>query len=222
MTDDASPIGLTTATLRGRTNANGSPSTYTFRYGTNEAAVTAGTAPTLAGGPFSAGTGSTFQARAREVTGLTACTTYYFRIEATNAQGSDVRLDAVVQDGLQARLWTTLAVVYGTTSATFHSRVNPNSLDTKVWYEYGTVASAAFGSRIPALGSEIEIGDGSKFVSPNAYPTDGLTKETAYQVRAVATERRRHDNRPGQDVHDERGRCTGSAGVRRATPARRA
>ena len=118
-------------------------------------------------------------------TGLTACTTYYFRIEATNAQGSDVGSTLSFKTACKPDV-DTLAVVYGTTSATFHSRVNPNSLDTTVWYEYGTVASAAFGSRIPALGSEIEIGDGSKFVSPNAYPTDGLTKETAYQVRAVA------------------------------------
>ncbi len=185
VTDDASPIGLTTATLRGRTNANGSATTYAFRYGTNEAAVTGGTAPTLAGGPFSAGTGTTFQARARDVSGLTACTTYYFRIEATNAQGSDVGSTLSFKTACKPDV-DTLAVVYGTTSATFHSRVNPNSLETKVWYEYGTVASGAFGSRIPALNSEIEIGSGSKNVSPNAYPTDGLTKDTAYQVRAVA------------------------------------
>jgi hypothetical protein len=185
VTDDATNIGLTSATLNGRTNANGIPSEYTFRYGTSQAAVDNGTAPTLAGGPFSAGTGTTFQPRSRSVTGLTGCTTYYFRIEATNAQGSDAGSTLSFKTACKPDV-DTLAVVYGTTSATFHSRVNPNSLDTKVWYEYGTVASAAFASRIPAAGQEIEVGSGAKAVSPSAYPTDGLVKETAYQVRAVA------------------------------------
>ncbi len=184
VTDDADPIGLTSATLRGRTNANGVPSMYTFRYSEDEAAVSNGTAPTLAG-PFSAGTGTTFQGRTRLVTGLTGCTKYYFRIEATNSEGSDTGSTLSFMTACKPTV-DTLAVVYGTTSATFHSRVNPNSLDTKVWYEYGTVASGAFGSQIPASGEEIEIGGGSKPVSPSAYPTDGLTKETAYQVRAVA------------------------------------
>ena len=186
VTDDATNIGLTTATLNGRTNANGIPSTYTFRYSTDKAAVDNATAPTLAGGPFNAGTGQTFQPRSRAITGLTACTTYWFRIEAANAEGSDVGSTLSFKTACKPDV-DTLAVVYGTTSATFHSRVNPNSLDTKVWYEYGTVASGAFASRIPAAGQEIEIGDGSRQVSPNAYPTDGLTKSTAYQVRAVAS-----------------------------------
>lgn len=185
VTDDATNIGLTSATLNGRTNANGIPSTYTFRYSTSKAAVDNGTAPTVAGGPFSAGTGQTFQARARDVSGLTACTTYWFRIEATNAEGSDVGSTLSFKTACKPDV-ETLAVVYGTTSATFHSRVNPNSLATTVWYEYGTVASGAFGSRIPAAGQEIEIGSGSKQVSPNAFPTDGLVKSTQYQVRAVA------------------------------------
>ena len=187
VTDPATGIGLTGATLNGRTNANGIASTYQFRYGTSEAAVTGGGGTVLAGTPpFSAGSGSSFVARSRPVSGLTGCTTYYFRIEAFNAQGSDVGSTLSFKTACKPDV-DTLAVVYGTTSATFHSRVNPNSLDTKVWYEYGTVASGAFASRIPALNEEIEVGNGSRPVSPNAYPTDGLTKSTAYQVRAVAS-----------------------------------
>jgi hypothetical protein len=187
VTDPATDIGLTTATLNGRTNANGIASTYQFRYATTAAAVDSGAGSVLAGNPpFSAGSGSTFQARSRPATGLTACTTYFFRIEAFNAQGSDVGSTLSFKTACKPDV-ETLAVVYGTTSATFHSRVNPNSLATKVWYEYGTVASGAFGSRVPAAGDEIEIGAGADRVSPNAFPTDGLTKETAYQVRAVAS-----------------------------------
>ena len=186
VTDDATNIGLTSATLNGRTNANGIPSMYTFRYGATADAVTNATAASTVVGPFSAGTGTSFQPRSRAIGGLTGCTTYFFRIEATNAEGSDVGSTLSFKTACKPDV-ETLAIVYGTTSATFHSRVNPNSLDTQVWYEYGTVASGAFGSRIPAAGQEIEIGDGSKQVSPNAFPTDGLTKETAYQVRAVAS-----------------------------------
>jgi len=186
VTDDATNIGLTSATLNGRTNAHGTPSTYTFRYGATSEAVTNATAASTVIGPFSAGTGTSFQPRSRAIGGLTACTTYFFRIEATNAEGSDFGSTLSFKTACKPDV-ETLAIVYGTTSATFHSRVNPNSLDTEVWYEYGTVASGAFASRIPADGQEIEIGDGSRQVSPNAFPTDGLTKSTAYQVRAVAS-----------------------------------
>jgi hypothetical protein len=185
VTDDATNIGLTSATLNGRTNANGIPSRYTFRYSTNEAAVTNGTAPTLAGGPFSAGTGTTFQARSRPITGLTGCTKYFFRIEASNSEGSDTGSTLSFMTACAPTV-DTLAVVYGSTSATFHSRVNPNSLDTKVWYEYRGVGHATFDNRIPAANEEIEIGAGSKAISPNAYPVDGLTREATYEVRAVA------------------------------------
>lgn len=183
VTEDATDITLTSATLRGRTNARGLPTTYSFRYGTDEAAVSNGTAATM--GPFNAGSAQTFQSRARAVTGLTGCTTYYFRIEASNERGGDFGSTLSFKTACKPDV-ATLAVVYGTTSATFHSRVNPNSLDTKVWYQYGTTASETFGSRIPAAGDEIDIGDGSRWVSPNAYPTDGLIKDTQYQVRAVA------------------------------------
>ena len=158
VTDDATNIGLTTATLNGRTNANGIPSYVHVPLRPDDAMPRrrrrrSGRSPPAPGRRSSHGRVT--------ISGLTACTTYFFRIEATNAEGSDVGSTLSFKTACKptSRRWPSSSA---RPSATFHSRVNPNSLDTKVWYEYGTVASGAFGSRIPAVGQEIEIGDGSK------------------------------------------------------------
>jgi len=189
-TDPADEITSTSARLNGRTNARGLVSTYNFRFGTTEAAVTNGTAPTIPGGPFNAGERLTFEDRSRTVSGLTECTKYFFRIEITNAVGSDVGSTLSFSTACKPTV-ETLAVVYGTTSAIFSSRINPNSLVTKYWYEYGLAPTPTtpgdFASRIPAAGSELTIPAGSSDVAPNSYPVDGLVKDTIYQVRIVAS-----------------------------------
>ncbi|MEY2515442.1 MAG: hypothetical protein QOJ89_2800 [bacterium] len=181
ITDPADDITGTSATLNGRTNARGLDSTYVFHYGTQATGPLTNTI-----GPFSAGTGTTFQARSRPITGLTACTRYYFEIEATNSQGTTnggrLALDTACKPDA-----VTLAVMTSPDAATFSSSINPRSLDTTYYYEYGTVASGAFGSRIPlATDPQLTIPAGTRAVAPNSYPVGGLTKQTAYQVRVVA------------------------------------
>lgn len=182
ITDPATNITATTATLNGRTNAQGLPSTYSFRYGTS---------PDLAGatviGPFDAGTRTDEQARSRNVSGLSACTEYFFRIEATNEVGTNVGQTRSFRTDCQPTAETLPVTGIGPNSATFNSRINPNGPETTYYYEYGTVESGAFGSRVPAPGAEPTLAAGRSDVSPNSVPVDGLTPETEYQVRVVAT-----------------------------------
>lgn len=71
----------TTAVLTATVNPNGSKSTYDFQYGT----TTAFGAQTTA---TSAGSGTGNVAASAGLTGLTPGTTYYYRVEASNAAGS--------------------------------------------------------------------------------------------------------------------------------------
>lgn len=181
-TTPASAITATTATLNGRTNARGTATDYFFDYGTD---------PELAGattiGPFNAGTLTTFVDRSRPITGLAGCTDYYFRIRATNAQGSDSGSILSFKTDCAPTAETLEATGMSASSATFNSRINPNGPETSYYYEYGTVASGAFGSRIPAAGSELVLAAGRSDVLPNSYPVAGLTPETDYQYRVMAT-----------------------------------
>ena len=130
---------------------------------------------------------STFVDRSRPITGLTGCSTYYFRIRATNAQGSDTGSILSFKTDCAPTAETLVATGMSATSATLNSRINPNGPETEYYYEYGTVASAAFGSRVPAAGSELVLAAGRSDVMPNSYPVGGLTAETDYQYRVVAS-----------------------------------
>ncbi|MCX2432381.1 beta strand repeat-containing protein, partial [Pedobacter sp. GR22-10] len=79
--------GAGAATLNGTVNENGGTATVSFDYSTNStlsSGVTTVSATT--GGTVNAGTGNTSSSVG--LTGLTAGTTYYFRVKASNAGGS--------------------------------------------------------------------------------------------------------------------------------------
>lgn len=106
------------------------------------------------------------------------------------AQFDNVRLQ--VADGTPAFVSAPTALALpvtgiGATAATLNSSVNPNGSATTFHYEYGTVASGAFGTRVPVSPDALAAGDGITPVSPSSVPISGLTAETDYQVRVVAT-----------------------------------
>ena len=141
------------ATLNGITNARGLPSTYSFRYGT---------APDLAGatviGPFNAGTKTDNQERSRPVTGLAACTTYYFRIEATNQVGTGVGEILSFRTNCKPTVVTLPVTGASPTAATFNSRINPEGLATTYQYEYRVKGTAAW-TKAPAAPLNLPAGN---------------------------------------------------------------
>ena len=186
VTEDATEITRNSAVLNGTTNAQGHPSTYTFRYGTAANNLN----QTSPGAPHNAGNRIDDQPRSREITGLADCTMYFFQLEADNDQGppglggiKSFRTDC-------APTAVTLgANAIGTTQAQFNSTINPEVFRedgpvTTYVYEYRVKDSGAAFSTSPA---GAPISGGRRDVSPNSVPIFGLVADTAYEVRVVAT-----------------------------------
>lgn len=91
----ASAITTSTATLNGTVNPNGQETTWHFEYGLSPSALTNST-PTV-----SAGTGNTSQNVSADISGLTAGTSYFYRLVAQNIGG--------VTNGLKVKFTTSLA-----------------------------------------------------------------------------------------------------------------
>jgi hypothetical protein len=83
VTNAATSVTTSGATLNGSVNPEGQATTYHFEYGTDTAYGT--TVPVPDG---SAGSGATAVNESAAVAGLAASTTYHYRIDATNARGT--------------------------------------------------------------------------------------------------------------------------------------
>jgi len=139
-TTSASSIGQSSATLNGTYNSNGLASSVRFEWGT-----TSGTYPnttTLT----SVGTGS--GSHNATISGLTAGTTYYYRIIGSNsagsAQGSQISFTTTTSGGGNVPIITTTSVSgVGQTYATLNGTYNDNGtgLNTTVYFQYGTSSS---------------------------------------------------------------------------------
>ena len=87
-TSAASNVTSGGATLNGTVNANGgTTSALTIKYSTSQADVDAGNGTSATVSPVSV-SGNTVTAVSAAITGLTASTTYYFRVSATNVAGT--------------------------------------------------------------------------------------------------------------------------------------
>jgi hypothetical protein len=89
VTNAATSVSSTTATLNGTVNPESQSTTYQFDYGLTTSYGTS--VPVPAG---SAGSGMTAVAENAGLTGLTVSTAYHFRIEAANATGTSFGSDA--------------------------------------------------------------------------------------------------------------------------------
>ena len=115
-TQAATSVAITTATLNGDFTAGGGSTSITFTYGTDSSLSSGTTTTTTANSPSMAN-GS----RTLALTGLTAATTYYFRISASNATGSanGSILNFTTQNlASQTITWTTITSKYYGDTAT--------------------------------------------------------------------------------------------------------
>src|SRR5205823_3056379 len=148
-----------------------------FEYGTTTAyGKSAPCAP-------SPGSGEGSVAVSAPVTGLTANTTYHFRISATNAGGTNKGSDETMKTLPPAPTVVTAAASEDTqTSATLDGTVTPNGCEfSECHFEHGTTTSyPTRRSSAPSPGS----GEGSVAVSA---PVTGLAPSTTYHFRIAAT-----------------------------------
>lgn len=89
---DTGEVNRYSAILRGTAMENGIDTTFTFRYSTDSATVTAGGGSTAsAGSPSGTGGGNNSYGVSATVTGLSCGTTYYFRLTGTTGTSGVVR-----------------------------------------------------------------------------------------------------------------------------------
>jgi hypothetical protein len=178
ITEGASPVGKTEATLIASVNPNGANVTKCqFEYGTSLAYGTNVPCTSLPGA------GEKAVEVSAPVTGLSESTTYHFRIVATNARGTSFGLDRTLTTLPRAPKATTEAATsVGATSATLNATVNPRDSNvSNCHFEYGT--SVGYGSSVSCTSLP---GSGEKGVAVSA-PLSGLTDSTSYHFRIVAT-----------------------------------
>jgi lysophospholipase L1-like esterase len=129
----ATNVRLDNAVLNGVVNPNGLATNAWFEWGIDNAALT-GRSP-----DFQKGSGTIDNQVVFTATGLQQKTTYYFRIAAINSEGKEAKGEI--------RSFSTLPLPTVTTggpteitinSAKLNGEVNPNGLQTRVWFEWGT------------------------------------------------------------------------------------
>jgi hypothetical protein len=173
-TNSANLIASFSATLNGSVDPHGLTTTVYFQYGTttNYGLTTA----------IQSKTGNTYQNVTANISGLTASTTYHFRIVATNSAGtrygSDRTFTTLSATGPPVVI-TNAATNIATNTATLNGTVDPHGLTTTVYFQYGTTISYGHTSA-----SQSKTGNTYQNVSANI---SGLTALTTYHFRIVGT-----------------------------------
>jgi hypothetical protein len=175
-TGAADSITTSGATVTGTVDPGGAATTYQVEYGTSSSygLTTAAT---------DAGSGTDPVAVRVTLAGLTADTTYHYRLVATNAAGTDRGSDRSFRTLVTTRAPSVTSVAanaIGPLGATLRANVTPNRLATSVHFEYGTTTRYGAGTADQAIGA------GSSSVTVTA-PVGGLKPNTRYHFRAVAT-----------------------------------
>jgi phosphodiesterase/alkaline phosphatase D-like protein len=177
-TKPASEVKQTSATLNATVNPMGAEVTECkLEYGTN---TSYGSSAPCTPAP---GSGTSPVAVSASVSGLTANTTYHFRVSAKNAGGISEGSDQTFKTLPNApTVVTEPASSVGSNSATLNATVNPNGGEvSECKLEYGT--TIAYGSSAPCTPSP---GSGTSPVAVSASVT-GLVAKTTYHFRVSAT-----------------------------------
>ncbi len=163
----------TAADVNGTVNPLGQSTTYQFDYGT----TTAYGLHTMIG---TAGAGLTAVNVAASLAGLTPATTYHFRIEATNASGTNFGADATFATTAAPVVVTGAASAVTSTTATLAGTVDPSGLATTYVFQYGPTTTYANQT------AAVPIAAGTAVV-PVTGAISGLTPGATYHYRLSAT-----------------------------------
>ena len=174
ITNPATLIASFAANLNGSVNPHGLTTSVYFQYGTtNSYGLT--TAP-------QSRTGNTFLNISAHISGLTASTTYHFRIVTTNSAGtrygSDRTFTTLPPTGFPI-VTTKPATNVATSAATLNGLLDPHGLTTSVYFQCGTTTNYG---RTTAVQSH--TGNTFRNIAANVV---GLARNTTYHFRIVAT-----------------------------------
>jgi hypothetical protein len=177
VTEPATSVTGSAATLNGKVNPNGSQvSECRFEYGLTTAyGQSAPCTP-------SPGSGESPVAVSAAIGGLASNTTYHFRIFAKNGGGEATGSDRTFTTLPPPSVTTEAASAVAQTSATLNAKVNPNGfLVTDCHFEYGP--STAYGQSAPCTPPP---GSGTTPV-PVSAALESLAENTTYHFRISAT-----------------------------------
>ena len=177
ITNTATSVTSSGATLNGGVNPNGRATTAWFEWGTSSTLATFSSTPMQS---MKSGKGNkTIKAA---LSGLTSGTTYYFRVAASNSVGTSRGLILSFTPGVPPAVSTLAATSVGATTATLNGSVTANGLPTNAWFEWGT-DSALSGAGTTATQF---VGSGTTSQPVNAALT-GLSTGTTYYYRVAAS-----------------------------------
>jgi hypothetical protein len=190
-TNDAGGVAATSATLAGHVDPDGGPgASCTFSYGRDPNLAGASTVACAPPGPYAGATDVT-----ASVSDLRPASTYYFRIRATNSNGStDGAIKSFVTPSAAPGAVTGDVVDRSATGATLRGTVSAYGLQSTYYFEYGRTSD--YGVRVPA-GTGLAAGS-SREPREVAQGVSGLEPNTTYHYRIVAT------NELGSSVGEDR------------------
>jgi len=172
VTADATPVAVTTATLRGQVTPNGLSTTWWFEYGTS---VSYG----LKTASHSAGSGTTARAVSDGITKLTAGKSYHFRLVAQNSSGRVYGLDRLFTTVGAPAVTTGAAQSVGADTAQLTGSLDTHGRSTTWWFDYGTTTKYGKLTAHRSAGSKA----GTQTVTA---PLTALAATTTYHYRLVA------------------------------------
>jgi hypothetical protein len=172
VTQAATAVTSTTATLNGTVNANGANTTVSFEYGLTTAYGT-----TVPGVPALV-TGTTVTPVLANITGLLPGNTYHFRVNGVNSNGTTNGNDMTFNTPpILPTVVTTTATGVGSTTATLNGTVNAGGASTTVTFDYGL--TIAYGTTVPGVPGTVT----GNTVTPVSANISGLTLNTTYHYR---------------------------------------
>jgi hypothetical protein len=189
VTNAASSITATSATVNGTVNPNGTQCWMQYYWGT-----TPSFGNYLAGSPnngdLSVGSGQSAVSEPRTLSGLQPNTTYYFEIEANQVNGSNVATGATLSfttARVPSTAVTNAASSITATSATLNGTVNPNG--TQCWMQYYWGTTLSFGNYFAGSpnNGDLSVGSGQSAVS-EPRTLSGLQPNTTYYFEIEANQ----------------------------------
>jgi Disaggregatase related repeat len=175
-TTGGAELVISSATMFGEVNPNGSGTSYQFEFGpTTSYGSIIPMKPTGVGSGFVTVNAQAF------ATGLKLGTTYHYRLTATNSVGTVYGKDRYFTTPSPPTVVTGPSANTNTTAGTLLGTVNPNQLGSTFYFDYGP--TAAYGSKTPS--AETNIGSGESPIAVSG-PISNLTPNAIYHYRVVA------------------------------------
>ncbi len=168
-------LGQSAATLTGSLTPGGVEASYYFEWGTS--ASYGNMTPST-----NAGAGAEAVSAKATLAGLTANTTYFYRIVAVNSFGVTVGEGAKFTTSGPPRITNEATSPIGHETATIKAKIDPDELASEYHFEYGE--TTAYGSEAPVGGAKLAAGETPVAVSA---ALSGLKPGVSYHFRVLAS-----------------------------------